>query len=76
MESESFIDKIRNILNQEVPIDDVKEEVWQDLADIYYKYDDEIQKKAFREIMNEISEIEWRKIYSKIYAKKDTKTLK
>ena len=68
---EAFIEKLKSILEQEVPLDEVKEEVWQDLANIYYKYDDEIQKKAFREIMKEISDTEWRKIYSKIYAKKD-----
>jgi len=73
---ESIVAAIKNVLEQEVPLGEIKEEVWQDLADIYYKYEDEIQKKAFREIMKEISDTEWRKIYSKIYAKKDTKTLK
>ena len=48
-----------------------KEEMWEDLANLYYKYDDEDQKKAFREVMVEISsKIEngkWDQVYKKLY---------
>lgn len=55
----------------EVDPDEVKEEVWADLSRIYYKYEDEAQKKAFRDIMKEISEKiqddKWETVYKKIY---------
>jgi hypothetical protein len=54
-----------------VDLDEVKDEVWTDLARIYYKYEDESQKKAFREVMREIAEKmqddRWASIYNKIY---------
>ena len=55
----------------EVDPDEVKEEVWADLSRIYYKYEDEAQKKAFRDILKEISEKiqddKWETVYKKIY---------
>jgi hypothetical protein len=55
----------------EVDPDEVKEEVWADLSRIYYKYEDEAQKKAFRDIIKEISEKiqddKWEAVYKKIY---------
>ncbi len=57
--------------SSEVNPDEVKEEVWADLSRIYYKYEDEAQKKAFRDIMKEISEKiqddKWEAVYKKIY---------
>jgi len=57
--------------SSEVDPDEVKEEVWADLSRIYYKYEDEAQKKAFRDIMKEISEKiqddKWDAVYKKIY---------
>ena len=57
--------------SSEVDPDEVKEEVWADLSRIYYKYEDEAQKKAFRDIMKEISEKiqddKWDVVYKKIY---------
>ena len=57
--------------SSEVDPDEVKEEVWADLSRIYYKYEDEAQKKAFRDIMKEISEKiqddKWETVYKKIY---------
>lgn len=57
--------------SSEVDPDEVKEEVWADLSRIYYKYEDEAQKKAFRDIMKEISEKiqddKWEAVYKKIY---------
>jgi alpha-amylase/alpha-mannosidase (GH57 family) len=55
----------------EIDPDEVKEEVWADLSRIYYKYEDEAQKKAFRDILKEISEKihddKWETVYKKIY---------
>ncbi len=57
--------------SSEVDPDEVKEEVWADLSRVYYKYEDEAQKKAFRDIMKEISEKiqddKWETVYKKIY---------
>jgi hypothetical protein len=69
---EAIRDVISKIIpSQDVDIDEVKEEVWTDLSRIYYKYEDEAQKKAFRDIMKEISEKiqddKWETVYKKIY---------
>ena len=55
----------------EVELTDIKEEIWTDLAALYYKYEDEAQKKAFREVMHEICEKigqgKWDSVYKKLY---------
>ena len=55
----------------EIEVEGIKEEVWEDLSALYYKYEDNDQKKAFREIMHEISEKinenKWDAIYKKLY---------
>ena len=38
----------------EVELNSIKEEIWSDLSALYYKYEDEEQKRAFREVMHEI----------------------
>lgn len=49
----------------------MKQDVWADLADLYYKYDYDFQKRAFREVMKEmskmISEGKWPKAYKRMY---------
>ena len=54
-----------------VELEEIKDEVWADLARIYYKYEDEAQKRAFREVMKEISDKmlddKWETVYKKIY---------
>lgn len=49
-----------------------KSEVWLDLSAIYYKYDGGFQKKAFREVIGEISdnmkEGRWQSVYQKLYS--------
>ena len=49
----------------------IQGEVWQDLSAVYYKYEDEYQKKAFRQVVNDISKkIEagnWDSIYKRLY---------
>jgi hypothetical protein len=55
----------------EVDMGNIKSEVWADLSAVYYKYEDEDQKKAFREVVHEISdkitEGRWNAIYKKLY---------
>ena len=52
-------------------IDTVKKEIWTDLSVLYYKYDYDFQKRAFREVLVEmsdkISEGKWATIYKRIY---------
>lgn len=65
-------DAVNNIIGpEEVELSEIKEEVWLELANLYYKYEDETQKRAFREVMYEIcdkiSEGEWNSVYRKLY---------
>ncbi len=49
----------------------MKDEVWLDLSRIYYKYEDTTQKKAFREVVLEVSDKindgKWKTVYKKLY---------
>ncbi|MBD3171668.1 hypothetical protein GF326_04290 [Candidatus Bathyarchaeota archaeon] len=65
-------DMVDQILPAEPGYEAIKEEVWMDLADIYYKYEsDSDQKRAFREVMYEISDKiqvgKWDTVYHKLY---------
>ena len=55
----------------EVKLDTIKEEIWTDLSALYYKYEDEEQKKAFRAVMQDIceklSQGKWETVYRKLY---------
>lgn len=55
----------------EVELTDIKEEIWTDLAALYYKYEDEDQKRAFREVMHDIcdkiSSGKWDSVYKRLY---------
>jgi hypothetical protein len=57
--------------NAEVELTDIKDEIWQDLSALYYKYEDEDQKRAFREVIFDISkkiqEGKWDSVYNKLY---------
>ena len=54
----------------------MKEGVWTDLSALYYKYDHDIQKRAFREVMKEMSQIisdeRWPTAYKRIYRSNKT----
>jgi hypothetical protein len=68
---------ISNILPEShVNITEIKSEVWSELSAVYYKYEDSYQKKAFREVMLEISESitdgKWDSVYRKLYRKEQT----
>jgi len=73
---EALKNKVREAVTRilppsEVDIEELKDEVWQDLSALYYKYEDEEQKKAFREVVHEISEKlkdgKWDTVYKKLY---------
>ena len=82
-----FTNLSRNIQNQivgflskllpprETSVDQMKKEVWVELSSIYYKYDDPTQKKAFREVVSDLSESinegEWQVIYRRLYRARD-----
>lgn len=55
----------------EVDIEDVKTEIWNDIAALYYKFEANSHKRGFREVMHEISEKvrddKWDSIYQKMY---------
>jgi hypothetical protein len=69
-------DKVREILEEILPSGDVeleviKKEIWRDLSALYYRYEDNKQKDAFRNVMydicEKISEGNWGLVYQKIY---------
>jgi hypothetical protein len=71
-----FKGKVMEIIDQilpsnEIELMDIKEEIWQDLSALYYKYEDEDQKRAFREVIYDICEKinqgKWDSVYSKLY---------
>lgn len=79
MDSKStIVEKVRNVVDKIIPpetptVKQIEEEIWDELSKLYYKYEDEIQKEAFRNVMKEIGrKIEnrnWKSIYQKIYRK-------
>jgi len=73
----NILGEIRRYLSKVIPPSKIdleldKSEVWSDLSAIYYKYDDGVQKKAFREVIKDISdnmkEGRWQSIYKKLYS--------
>jgi len=72
----SVLGRVRKLVSEIVPplevdMENVKNEVWADLSTLYYKYEDKVQKRAFREVAQEISEKivrgRWDKVYKKFY---------
>jgi hypothetical protein len=72
----SFFTAFRTSISNIIPpinhdISEIQGEVWRDLSAVYYKYEDEFQKKAFRHVVNDISKkIEagnWDSIYKRLY---------
>lgn len=73
---EEIKEKIREALSRILPstdfeIEELKEEVWRELANLYYKFEVDEHKKAFREVMAEISDKisngKWETVYKKLY---------
>ena len=67
---------VREVIDQILPsndveLEDIKIEIWGDLSSLYYKYEDEDQKRAFREVMYDIckriTEGKWDSVYKKLY---------
>ena len=60
------------IPSKTISLEMIKSDVWRDLSLVYYKYEDGAQKKAFREIVSEISERllegNWDSVYRKLYS--------
>jgi hypothetical protein len=72
----TFFKDVRTSLSNILPpinhdINEIQSEVWRDLSAVYYKYEDEFQKKAFRRVVNDMSKkIEagnWDSIYKRLY---------
>ncbi len=72
---------VEKVLPEEPGYKSLKEEIWIDLSDIYYKYDStHEQQKAFREVMYAISDKiqvgKWETVYHKLYRiEKEKKTI-
>ena len=73
---EQIKDKVRETILRYLPpqsndMDEIKDEVWKDLSKLYYKYETEEHKRAFREVINDISEKmvddKWETVYKKLY---------
>ena len=73
---DNVFDRFKRFVSEVIPpvevnMEEVKGEIWTDLSALYYKYEDETQKKAFREVAQEISEKmqegKWEAIYKKLY---------
>ena len=76
----SFQKTLRNVIqlfSQVIPsktisLEMIKSDVWRDLSLVYYKYEDGAQKKAFRDILSEISERilegNWDSVYRKLHS--------
>lgn len=70
------LSNIRKFFSQVIPsktinMEMVKQDVWRDLSAVYYKYEDNSQKRAFREIMSEvgdrINDGNWDSVYRKLH---------
>ena len=72
----NYLGTVRSFLNRAIPsnknsMSTLRQGVWSDLSAVYYKYEDDDQKQAFREILSEISERlnegKWDKVYKKLH---------
>lgn len=61
----------------ETDIEEMKRDVWADLSYVYYKYDVNGRKRAFREVAQEIAvkiaEGKWNNIYQKLYRSENSR---
>jgi hypothetical protein len=72
-----YLKSVINFVSKAVPLkkvnmETIKQDVWNDLSAVYYKYEDDAQKRAFREIISDISEKvnqgKWDRVYKKLYS--------
>jgi len=71
-----YLGAVRRFFSRVLPsntisIEALKQDVWSDLSAVYHKYEDDYQKRAFREIIYEISERlnedKWNNVYKKLH---------
>ena len=81
-EIEIFKKKVKELIIKILPssstdVEEFKEDVWEQLAKLYYMYDLDAQKKAFREVIQEITkrvgEGDWALIQKKLYYREKKK---
>jgi hypothetical protein len=77
---QKFKEVIKNAITpSEVDVDDLKNEIWEDLSTLYFRYKSDGQKQAFREVMTEIGEKvhndNWDQVYQKLYREGKKKNL-
>jgi hypothetical protein len=69
----------RVIPSKTISMERVRQDVWRDLSLVYYKYEDGAQKRAFREILSEVSERindgNWDSVYRKLHRIESTPTI-
>ena len=69
----------RVIPSKTISMERVRQDVWRDLSLVYYKYEDGAQKRAFREILSEVSERindgNWDNVYRKLHRMESTPTI-
>ena len=72
-----YLKSVINFVSKVVPLkkvntETIKQDVWNDLSAVYYKYEDDAQKRAFREIISDISEKlnegKWDRVYRRLYS--------
>ena len=67
----SLYANIHDTISSSNDFEAIKKDVWNDIASIYYRYDDNYQKRAFREVMLDITENifngKWDRIQNKLY---------
>lgn len=77
-----IIYRVREALNKlgiehKREISDDVENIWMDLSDLYYKYEDEAWKRAFREVFyyisEKIQEDKWSTVYMNLYRREHSR---
>ena len=67
---------IKIIPPNSIDIEEEQKEIWKELSVVYFKYDNEVWRQAFRKVMIElyekIGEVKWDEIYNKIYGEEKT----
>jgi len=63
---------IRILPPRDVDIEEERREIWRDLSAIYFKYDDETWRQAFRDVLTDLYEkirgVRWNEIYERLYS--------
>ena len=74
---QKYVKNLRRFFSKKIPVrtissEMIKSDIWRDLSLVYYKYEDGAQKRAFREILadisNKINDGNWDIVYRKLYS--------